>query len=114
MTQLSFNDLPKSSDIYEGIAPHIVEAFQKYNESHPDIYSLFRLFSLQLKASGIYHYGAKAIMERIRWHFEVERKSGEFKINNSYASCYARLLMNQDPYFKNFFSTRSHAVLQAA
>lgn len=111
MTQLTFKD---SRDIYDGVAPHIVESFQKFHKENPGVYKLFTEYANQLMASGITHYGAKAIMERIRWHYEVDRKYTDFKLNNNYASAYARLLMHEDNSFRTFFSKRSHRYLKAA
>lgn len=113
MTQLSFSDLP-SQDIYEGISPHVVESFLKYHNENPDVYKLFTKYANQLMSQGVCHYGSKAIMERIRWHYEVDIRFQDFKLNNNYASCYSRLLMKEDPSFKSFFSIRSHRDLKAA
>lgn len=113
MTQLSFEDLPPQ-DIYEGIASHIVDAFTKFHRENPGVYSLFTKYANQLMSHGVCHYGSKAILERIRWHYEIDEKSKDFKLNNNFASCYSRLLMHQDPSFRTFFSTRSHRDLKAA
>ena len=114
MNQLSFEDLPKASGIYDGIAPHIVESFLKFHAENPQVYRLFKQYANALMSQGITTYGAKGIMERLRWHYEVESRAYDFKLNNNYASCFSRLLMSQDPSFKSFFSTRSHRELKAA
>ncbi len=106
MTQLSF-PLTKENT-YNGIAPHIVDAFIAYNNENPGVYKMFKHYANQLMSQGINHYGSKAIMERIRWHYEVEKRSGDFKLNNNYASCFARLLMSEDPSFKTFFEIRTN------
>ena len=67
--------------------------------------------------SGHHHFGAKAIMERVRWevsvymrrsHFEgyVATTGEQFKVNNNYTSRYARKLISEKPEFKGFFQTR--------
>ena len=91
--------------MFMSVETHISDDFFSYHNSHPDIYRLFQQYAYELKMSGRKHYGSKAIMERIRWHMEIERRE-DFKINNNYASCYARLLMLQNPDFRSFFETR--------
>lgn len=108
MSQLTFDDVQAPDQIFDGIASHIVDSFLVFNKENPGVYKLFAQYANQLMSQGITHYGSKAIMERIRWHYEVERRAGDFKLNNNYASCFARLLMNEDPSFKSFFETRSH------
>lgn len=109
MTQLTFADLPRlqPSD-FADVSPRIVEQFFQYHEKNPHIFRLFSQYAWQVRKAGVFHYGAKAIMERIRWHYEIDQRAHEFKINNNYASCYARLLIQQDPAFTDFFELRSH------
>ena len=56
------------------------------------------------------HYSADAIMHRmhrIRWHYEIDYyELGRFKINDHYASRYARKLMKERPKFDGFFELR--------
>ncbi len=83
--------LPNPS--FSDLNPKIVDHFESYNRDNPRIFRLFQ------------HYGGKAIFERIRWHLEVE-KGEDFKINNSYISCYVRILIERDSSFKRFFEVR--------
>jgi len=90
---------------------------QKFNEYHtqnPNVYDLFKRYSIQLKESGHKHYGAKTIMERIRWHIDVESKGDKFKINNNYTSRYVRMLVAEIPAFAEFFRTRELLSRKAA
>ena len=105
MTQLAFSDA-SFHPLFHDISPHIVDRFVDYHKANPHVYDLFKKFARELLTKGLRHYGAKAIMERIRWHIEVETACDDFKINNNYTSCYTRLLINEDPIFKNFFDTR--------
>lgn len=114
MTQLTFADAQLTMDDFQGVAPHIVDSFLKFHETNPKVYSMFKIFACQLRQGGLSHYGSKAIMERIRWHFEVEHKQKDFKVNNNYASCYARLLMREAPEFKGFFELRNTYEMWAA
>lgn len=108
MEQLGFHfDQIRNHPLFSGIRQHIVKNFWLYHEANPHVYELFKKFSRQLKLAGRKHYGVGAIIERIRWHFAVESSGDEFKINNNYRSCYARLLMIEDQAFNDFFELRS-------
>jgi hypothetical protein len=97
----------QGSEIFSDLAPHIVRAFWKYHEENPHIFVLFRRFALEARAAKKNHFSVYAITERIRWYLSVETQGDEFKINNNYRSCYARLLITSDPIFDGFFSLRS-------
>lgn len=103
MTQLEFSDRPDV--IFGDLCPTVVDQFVDYHRARPEIYEQFKRFSVEIKSSGRDQFGAKAIMERIR--FETALRGGdEFKVNNSYASCYARLLAFEDSSFREFFIFR--------
>jgi hypothetical protein len=56
---------------------------------------------------GIKRYGAKSIVEVLRWHYALRNKSGEeWKINNNYVSRLARLAMERAPELRGFFELR--------
>lgn len=81
--------------------------FWEYHENNPIVFSAFKMFAEEVKNRGYDHYSAKAIFERVRWHLQFETDSDDgFKINNSYTSRYARLLVNEFPEFEGFFRTR--------
>ena len=71
--------------------------FSEYDQENPHIWLLFRATTLMLLRQGFRHYGAKTIMERIRWHTSVEQGERDFKINNNWASFYARKFMEHHP-----------------
>lgn len=106
MKQLSF-DIVVASDHFRDIQAHIVRAGWKFHEENPHVFELFKAFCADLRNAGRKRYGAKAIVERIRWHLDVETKGDQFKINNNFPAFYSRLLMIEDPSFVDFFQTRS-------
>lgn len=109
MTQFTLSSL-RQNGLFRDVQSHILEAFWGFHTENPIVFDLFRAFSEDLLRAGRAQYGSKAIMERIRWHITVEVKGGdEFKINNNYSSCYARLLALVDPRFQTFFQMRSSA-----
>jgi len=88
-------------------APDLDTRFQEYHEQNPHVYRLFRQYAMQAMRSGRERFGGKAVFERLRWHFAFETKDPEgFRINNSYVSRYVRMLINEHPEFKDFFSIR--------
>lgn len=87
------------------LKPYIVEKFFQFHSDNPKVYELFVGFANQLYGSGRANYGSHAIVERIRWHTNIETSTTEkdFKISNNHQVCYCRLLMINDPKFVGFF-----------
>lgn len=73
-----------------------------------DVSRLFERLTLKLiNENGFKHYSADAILHRIRWHFQVERRLREFKCNNNWTAVLARWFMQRHPEHEGFFETRS-------
>jgi hypothetical protein len=85
------------------------EAFKEFHANNPQVYELFRRFTFQAIDAGRRDFGAKAVVERIRWSTMVETKGDIFKINNNYTSWYARMFMNDHPEHYGLFQTREAA-----
>lgn len=88
--------------------PTIQERFEAFHRLHPEVYVEFKRIAGDLSARGCQHYGAKAIMEVIRFHRAMNGRDDieEFKINNNFSSRYARMLMDEDGRFATFFEIR--------
>ena len=84
------------------------KAFLKYHKANPQIYVLFRKFAIEVRNAGFTKYSSWAIVQRIRWHEDVETKcSTGFKINNNLIGWYSRFLVYKEPrLFKGFFRHR--------
>lgn len=80
--------------------------FAEYNRENPQVYAALRKFALEAKRAGRERMGMKALFERVRWFTEVETTGDSFKVNNSYTSFYARMLMDLEPELRGFFETR--------
>lgn len=80
--------------------------FIKYHQENPEIWQEFKSLALRLIGRGVKRYGAKCIMEVVRYHKTITTK-GEFKINNSYTAHYARAFIAKYPQHKDFFETRN-------
>lgn len=82
------------------------EEFWQYHNDNPGIYSWIKHFALQAIAAGHKHYAIASIVERVRWHTNIEMGDDTFKINNTYRPHYARLFMSEYPEHAGFFRTR--------
>ena len=72
----------------------------------PDVASKFIEYARKVKGRGLGTYSAKAIIEIIRWHMEVEQGVRAFKINNNWAPKLARWAMHADPQLRGMFNLR--------
>lgn len=81
---------------------------REFHKKHPKVWHLFCGFTLELIQRGFRHYGAKSIMERIRWHTDTPDDEGRstFKINNNYTAFYSRGFMEKYKEHDGFFRTR--------
>jgi hypothetical protein len=84
------------------------DQFNRYHAAHPEVYDEIVRLARIVKEKGSYStYSIQAIIERIRWHFSIEKSLGDsFKINNNHAKFYSELAMKQEPDLKGFFKTR--------
>jgi hypothetical protein len=66
----------------------------------------FTELSLQVKSRGFAKYSARAILHRLRWHYQIERGDIHFKINNNYSARLARWFMRMNAGTDGFFEIR--------
>lgn len=85
--------------------------FEKFHAKHPHVYRAFKEMALEIRAEGHARYGAKTIMERLRWESAVRYPGQSFKLDNRVkdrcTARYARLLIAEDPSFATFFELRA-------
>lgn len=84
------------------------QKFDVWIAKNPKVLELFIRFALDLKRAGHTQYGARPIIERIRWEHDtaIERPEGDFHLDNNYAPHLARLAMEREPELDGFFVTR--------
>ena len=87
----------------EMIPKPTLEKFLAYHRQNPAIYQAFKQKAQALLKSGRKKYGAKAIMEVVRYEYNIQHPKHEFKISNNYTAYYARALAVWNPEFKDFF-----------
>jgi len=90
---------------FEDIKSPEVVAFEKFDKANPRCWQLFAHFTHEAIEANAIHFGAQAILERIRWETAINTQ-GEFKVNNNYAPFYARKFHEEFPEHKGFFRTR--------
>jgi hypothetical protein len=85
----------------------VYEKFLQYHHDNPRVYFYLQKFAHQAYDSGCQRYAIQTLIERLRWHVDVETRDEyeDFKINNCYSAYYARLLMNKSPTLLGFFRT---------
>lgn len=79
--------------------------FQQYHQQNPQVYEKFAEFTFDAIRAGRKYFGAKMIIERIRWYSLVEANDG-YKVNNNYAPYYARMFEAKHPQYTGFFRKR--------
>ena len=79
-----------------------------FHGEHPEVWTLFCIYTRDRIARGFEHYGAPAIFERIRWESAkpTYAKGEAFKLNNNHIPFYARRFMRVYPEHEGFFRTR--------
>ena len=80
------------------------ENFELYDADHPDIWEMFKKFSLQIAAKRQY-FSAKCVFHRVRWETAIGN-TGDFKIDDGWISHYARKFAKEYPEHENLFEFR--------
>jgi hypothetical protein len=88
-------------------AKSIDEAFAAFDETHPEVYRLFRDLAESLWNAGKRRGSARDIWGRIRWEYDTGGRSGDFALNNNFTALYARKLAAEDERFATFFEFRA-------
>lgn len=95
----------RSALIDLGVDSQTVEKFFSWHKQNLDVWNCFERVALDLIEEGFKSYGAKAIMEVVRYKLRKNIK-GELKCNNNYTSYYARIFALKHPTHDKFFEFR--------
>jgi len=88
-------------------ADQIFRRFCEFHKANPRVWTLFKRFTFELIHAGFEHHGAGAVVERIRWHTNIETRSEDgLKISNDLRAYYARLFHAAHPQHDGFFRNR--------
>lgn len=82
------------------------DRFEEFHEKNPHVYAKLVELSHDLKDVGHNTIGMKMLFEIIRWKTMLQTTDGDFKMNNSYASRYVRLIEQNEPELVGMFSKR--------
>ena len=85
--------------------------FEKYHLENPRIYERFEKIALSKIAAGYKHFGAKRIVEVIRFDTGIAGND-TFKINNNYTADLSRMFEQRNPKHIGFFEKRERKVKQ--
>jgi hypothetical protein len=84
-------------------------AFAAFHAANPGVYEALRRLALRAVDKGHTTIGIGMLWEALRWEVfvdAVDPSQAEWKLNNSYRSRYARLLMASEPKLRFAFETR--------
>lgn len=94
-------------EVLADVDEDLVAKFVKFHFDNPQVYVVFRDLSAEMKATGKAKYGARTIIEIVRWRQDLVTEKSVFKFNNDFSPLYARLLMHVMPVeFGGFFELR--------
>lgn len=71
------------------------------------VLDLFEKLALDIRREGWERYSARAILHRIRWHYQIERGIRDFKCNNNWTPAMARWVAMKHPDLRSFFEFRN-------
>lgn len=82
--------------------------YAQHRNENPEIWAMFEKLTLRLINSGVRHFGAKCIMENVRYNTALKTKGEQYKINNNYTAYYAREFASKYPQYADFFEIRNN------
>jgi len=105
MTQLALDLSPLTTPDY---APDltIAERFAIFHAANPHVADALEALAAEWLAAGNAKVGAKALVERLRWESGIRTAGDTYRINNSFVSLYARLLIERHPSWADHIETR--------
>lgn len=60
------------------------ERFIEFHGQHPEVFEMFAAFARKARGAGLQRYSARAIWERLRWHYRIEKGDADFKLNDHF------------------------------
>jgi hypothetical protein len=80
--------------------------FAEMDAANPHIWELFVRFTFEKISAGFLHYGATAVLNRVRWETAARASGSGFKLNNNWNAFYVRKFNRVYPQHATFFRTR--------
>ena len=110
--QLSLDLAPLVEPIYE-TGMTLEERFEAFHAANPHVADALESLAAQW-LSRHRKVGVKSLGESLRWASGLQTDGDPYRINNSYLSRYARLLIERHPEWADSIETRSLATERAA
>lgn len=83
------------------------EMFAEFHANNPEVYDELVALARQWRERGYRRVGIKTLWEVLRWNRALAGVGDDrWKLNNSYTSRYARLVMANEPDLAGIFETR--------
>lgn len=96
--------------IFIGCRPRAFRSdFPEWLDENFHVYLEFERRADKLWRAGRRHYGARSIWETMRYDSAIGELAGEFKLNDHFPPCCARLWLMMHPGCDGFFETRAGA-----
>lgn len=84
----------------------IERRFAEFHAKNPHILRELERRAMRLLEVGAPRIGVKALWESMRYDALVRTDARDWKLNNSYTACYARLLIDRNPQLAGVIETR--------
>jgi len=82
-------------------------AFEAFHEGNPHVWAEFERRALLLIGKGFKGFGARQIVESMRYFYAERVQSDDgFRINNNHVPFYARMFAERHPEHREFFRQR--------
>ena len=96
-------------DLFGPTAETVEDRFLEFHDENPDVYAELVELARGVLRSGRTKWGIKAALEVLRWS-RLQTRGEVFKLNNSFAPLYARMVMDRNPDLAGLFSLRERSV----
>lgn len=80
--------------------------FWDFHKDNKHVYTALVRLARQLKDRGHKKIGMQMLFEVLRWQSMIKTTGDVYKMNNDYASRYARLIMDSEPDLDGMFEIR--------
>ena len=92
--------------LFDCLETRLERQFREFDRTNPHVWEKFVELALRAVDRGFTHYGAKTIVEIIRYHYDMRTTGERFRINNNFPAYYARKFHRLFPHLDGFFKTR--------
>ena len=88
--------------------PSLEDRFRLFHAANPHVYTALVTLTRRLVERGRTRVGMKMLFEVLRYEYAMttDDPTSDYKLNNSYTSRYARLIMDTEPDLAGVYDTR--------